>query len=178
MPLEPPTELWRHLSFLLRSLPPPRLVLHAATYYRPQSYAGWGGTRPLSGGSPPKGVTWPTVAHLQKGRETYNDALSRLGGLLGPLLLMVPLDLTAALRRELDDHTEVRVGWKAVADSVLLALLDRGGATGHQWDALMPDSDGHHTYVSAAPSVPARVSDNLIAAFNDHGVRRTDTQRM
>ena len=43
----------------------------------------------------------------------YDDALSRLGALRGPLLLMLPSDLAAALRREPDDHTEVKVGLEA-----------------------------------------------------------------
>ena len=58
----------------------------------------------------------------------YDDALSRLGDIPGPLLLMLPTDLAAALRQELDSCEGLRVGWEAVADGNLLALLQRDAA--------------------------------------------------
>ena len=57
----------------------------------------------------------------------------------GPLLLMLPGNPTAGLRRELDICDGLRVGLEAVADS-LLALLQRGTADDRQWDALLPHS--------------------------------------
>ena len=51
-----------------------------------------------------------TVAHFKTGRPVYDDALSRLGDILGPLLLMLPTDLAAALRQKLDSCEGLRVG--------------------------------------------------------------------
>ena len=66
------------------------------------------------------------MAHFIKGGPTYDDARSRLGDIPGPLLLMLPTDPVAALRRELDGCDRLRVGWEAVADGTLLAPLPPG----------------------------------------------------
>ena len=42
------------------------------------------------------------MAHFKTGGPVYDDALSRTGDTQGPLLLMLPTDLAAALRQELD----------------------------------------------------------------------------
>ena len=42
------------------------------------------------------------------------------------MLLMLPTDLAAALRRELDSFDGFWVGWEAIADGTLLALLHQG----------------------------------------------------
>ena len=42
----------------------------------------------------------------------------------------------------------------AVANGALLALVNRGGSSGHRWDALLLHLAWHHTYVSAAPLHP------------------------
>ena len=65
---------------------------------------------------PEEGGTRLTVAHFRKGGPTYDDALSRLGDLPGRLLLMLPTDLAAAVRQELECYVGLRVGWEAVAD--------------------------------------------------------------
>ena len=68
----------------------------------------------------------------------YDDALSRLDDIQGPLLLMLPTDLAAALRQELDSCDGLRVGWEAVADGNLLALLYRDAADECRWGMLVP----------------------------------------
>ena len=116
------------------------------------------------------------MAHFKNGGPVYDDALSRLGDIPGPLLLMLPTDLAAALRRELDSCEGLRVGWGAVADGNLLALLHRGAADGCQWDALVPHLAGHHTFPATLPrGQPRPAWDDLIAAFNDPGILPDDT---
>ena len=106
----------------------------------------------------------------------YDDALSQLGDILGPLLLMLPTDLAAALRQELDSCEGLQVGWEAVADGNLLALLHRDAADECQWGALVPHLTGRHTYMVTPPwGHPCPAWDNLIAAFHDHGILPDDT---
>ena len=88
---------------------------------------------------------------------------------------MLPSDVPTALRCEQGDQAEVRVGWAAVVDNALLALLHGSSAGGHWSDTLLPHFNGHHTYVSAAPDRPCPEWGNLIAAFNDHGMHATNT---
>ena len=125
---------------------------------------------------PEDGGTRPTVAHFKDGGPTYNDAQSRLSNVPGALLLMLRTDLVAALRRELDGCNGLRVGWEAVADGTVLALLYQDGADGCRWDTLVPNLTGHHTHMTTPPwghSHPAW--DDLIAAFQDHGILPDDT---
>ena len=68
------------------------------------------------------------MAHFKTGGPVYDNALSRLEDTQGPLLLMLPTDLAAALCQELDSCDGLRVGWAAVADGNLLALLHRADA--------------------------------------------------
>ena len=98
------------------------------------------------------------VAHWRKGRPQYDDDLSRLGGLPGPLLLMPPSNLATALSRELKDYAEVRVDPGAVADSTLLVLFHRAGACWHQRDALFPQlkQTAPHLCVRPPWSTPAQ----------------------
>ena len=118
------------------------------------------------------------MAHFKAGGPVYNDALSRLGGTQGPLLLMLPTDIAAALRQELDGCEGLRVGWEAVADDTLLALLHRDAANGCQWDALTPHLTGRHVYMATPPQGhPRPASEDLIAAFHDHGILPDDTWR-
>ena len=43
----------------------------------------------------------------------------------------------------------MKVGWKAVADDGLLALLGPSGAIKHHWGALMLHLNSDHTFLSA-----------------------------
>ena len=61
-----------------------------------------------------------------------------------PLLLMLPTDLAAALRQELDSCDGLRVEWEAVADGNLLALLHRDATDECHWDMLAPHLSGCH----------------------------------
>ena len=125
---------------------------------------------------PEDGATQLTVAHFKAWGPVYDDALSRLGDTQGPLLLMLPTGIAAALRQELDGCEGLRVGWEAVADGTLLALLHRDTANGCQWDALTPHLTGRHVYMASPPQGhPRPASDDLIAAFHDRGILRDDT---
>ena len=132
------------------------------------------GHRPVA---TPRGRGHPTHrGALQSGGPVYDDALSRLGDTQGPLLLMFPTGIAAALRQELDGCEGLRVGWEAVADGTLLALLHRDTANGCQWDALTPHLTGRHVYMASPPQGHPRPSwDDLIAAFHDHGILPGDT---
>ena len=102
--------------------------------------------------APPGGRGRPAQrGTLQNWRPVYDDALSQLGDIPGHLLLMLPIDLAAALRRELDSCEKLRVEWEAIADGNLLALLHRGAADESQWSALVPHLAGRHTYMAAPP---------------------------
>ena len=102
------------------------------------------------------------MAQFKTGGPVHDDALFRLGDTQGPLLLMLPTDLAAALRQELDGCEGLRVGWEAVADGTLQALLHRDAANGCD-----PPPKGH----------PRPAWDDLIAAFHDHGILPDDTLR-
>ena len=100
----------------------------------------------------------------------------RLGDTLGPLLLMIPTDLAAALRQELDSCDGLWVGWEAVADSSLRALLYRDAADECRWSTLVSHLTGRHIYMATPPKGHPRPAwDDLIAAFQDHGVLPEDT---
>ena len=143
----------------------------------PRRYARGDTLRPPSGGNPqrtgPPNSPWRTS---KRGGRVYDDALSWLGDTQGPLLLMFPTGIAAALRQELDGCEGLRVGWEAVADGTLLALLHRDTANGCQWDALTPHLTGRHVYMASPPQGHPRPSwDDLIAAFHDHGILPGDT---
>ena len=156
---------------------PPRLVLHAANVARATEIHAWGRDAATVRWLPPEGgAARLTVAHSKNGGPVYVDALSRLGVIPGPLLLMLPTDLAAALRRELDSCEGLRVGWEAIADGNLLALLLPGAAYGCQWGALVPHLAGHHTYMATPPRGHPRTAwDDVIAAFHDDGILPDDT---
>ena len=140
------------VSLLIRAPLPPRLVLHAANVLRATEMHAWGRDTATVRWLPPEGGgARLTVAHFKDGGPTYDDALSRLGDIPsnfpGPLLLMLPTDLAAALRRELDSCEGLRVGWEAIAEGTLLALLHRSVAEGCQWGALVPHLAEHRTYI-------------------------------
>ena len=140
------------LSSLVRTPVPPRIVLHAANVLR--------ATEIRKGGHDTATVQWYpqedraaqlAVAHFKTGGPVYDDALSRLRDTQGPLLLMLPTDLAAALRQELDGCEGLRVGWEAVADGTLLALLHRDAANGCQSNTLAPHLTGRHVYMATPP---------------------------
>ena len=88
---------------LIRAPLPPRLVLHAANLLQATGIHTWGCDRAIIWWLPPEsGATRLTVEHSKDGGPTYDDAMSRLGDIPGPLLLMLPTDLAAALRREMN----------------------------------------------------------------------------
>ena len=178
--LEPHTGWRGDVSSLLRApLPPPRLVLHTANILRVAEIRTWGCDAATVRWLPPEeGGTRLTVAHFKKGGPTYDDALVQLGDLPGPLLLMLPTNLAAALRRELNGYDRLKVGWEAVADGALLALLHQGTADGCRWNALVPHLTGRHTYMTTTQRHPLPEWDDLIAAFHDHGVLPDDTWRV
>ena len=91
------------------------------------------------------------MAHFKDQGATYDDTLSRLSNVPGPLLLMLPTGLAAALRQELEGSAELKLGWEAVTDGTLLALLHRGTVDGCRWDALVPHLTGRHTYMTIPP---------------------------
>ena len=108
---------------------PPRIVLHAANMLQDTGIHTWGcAAATVRWLAPENGGTRLTMLHFKDGGPTYNDALSRRSEVPGPLLLMLPTDLAAALRWELDGCNRLIVGWEAVADRTLLALLHRDTA--------------------------------------------------
>ena len=69
---------------------------------------------------------------------------------------MLPDDLSAALRRELDGCDGLNVGLEAVVDGTLLALLHRGTADWCRWDAPVLHLSGRQTYMTTPRGTPAR----------------------
>ena len=165
-------------SSLVRTPVSPRILLHAANILRATEIRKWGHDTGTVRWHPPEdGAARLAVAHFKTGGPVYN-ALSRLGDTKGRLLPMLPTDLAAALRQELDRCDGLRVGWEAVADGTLLALLHRDAADGCQWDTLAPHLTGRHVYMATPPQGHPRPAwDDLIAAFHDHGVLPDDTWR-
>ena len=158
---------------------PPRIVLHAANLLRATEVRRWEhDTATVRWHPPEEGAAQLAVAHFNTRGPVYDDALSRLGNTQGPLLLMLPTDLAAALRQDLDGCDGLRVGWDAVADGTLLALLHQDAANGCQWDTLAPHLTGRHVYMATPhQGHPCPAWDNLSAAFNDHGTLPDDTWR-
>ena len=147
------------MSSLVRTPVPPRIVLHAANVLRATEIRTWGHAAATVRWHPPEdGAAQLAVAHFKAGGPVYDDVLSRLGDTQGPLLLMLPSGIAAALRQELDGCEGLRVGWEAVADGTLLALLHRDTANGCRWDALTPHLTGRHVYMASPPprGTPAR----------------------
>ena len=167
------------VSSLVRSRVHPRIVLHAANVFQATEIRKWGHAVATVRWHPPEdGAPQLAVAYFKAGGPVYDDALSRLGDTQGLLLLMLPDDIAAALRQELDGCKGLRVGWKAVADGTLLALLHRDAANGCQCDALTPLLTRRHVYMATPPQGHPRPAwDNLIAAFHDHGILPDDTRR-
>ena len=165
------------VSSLVRTPVPPRIVLHAANVLRATEIRMWGHAAATVQWHPPEGgAAQLAVAHIKAGGPVYNNAPSRLGDTQGPLLLMLPTGIAAALRQELDGCEGLQVGWEAVTDGTLLALLHRDTANGCRLDALTPHLTGRHVYMASPPKGHPRPAwDDLIAAFNDHGILPDDT---
>ena len=137
------------MSSLIRAPLPPRIVLHTANVLRATEIHTWGRDAATIRWLPPEGrAARVTPAHFKNRGPVYDDALSRLGDILRPLLLRLPTDLAAALCQELDSCEGLRVGWEAVADGNLLALRHRDAADECQWGALVPHLNGCHTYMA------------------------------
>ena len=147
------------MSSLVRTPVPPRIVLHAANVLRATEIRKWGHAAATVRWHPPEdGAAQLARAHFKAGGPVYNDALSELGDTQAPLLLMLPTDVAAALRQELDGCEGLQVGWEAVADGTLLALLHQDAPNGCQCDALAPHLTGRHVYMATPPprGTPAR----------------------
>ena len=163
------------LSSLIRAPIPPRVVLHTANVLRATEIHTWGRDAATIRWLPPEdGAARLAVAHFKTERPVYDDALSRLGDTLGPLLLMLPSELAATLRQELDSCDGLWVGWEAVADGSPLALLQRDAADEYRWGTLVPHLTRRHIYMATPPQGHRPALDDLIAAFHDHGVLPDD----
>ena len=148
------TGLTGDVSSLVRTPVPPRIVLHATNVLRAMEIRKWGHAMATVRWHPKEyGAAQLAVAHFKAGGPVYDDALSRLGDTQGPLLLMLPTDLAAALRQELDGCEGLRVGCEAVADGTLLALLHQDAANGSKWDTLAPHLTRHHVYMAPPPGL-------------------------
>ena len=144
------------MSSLIRASSPPRIFLHTANVLRATKIHTWGrNAAAIRCVSSEGGAARLTVAHFKTGGPVYDDALSWLGDILGPLLLMLPTNLAAALRQELDSCNGLRVGLEAVADGNLLALLHRDA--GDEWHTGAPPHRAPHVYGNPPPGgTPAR----------------------
>ena len=158
---------------------PPCIVLHTANVLRATEIRKWGHATATVRWHPPEdGAAQLAVAQFKAWGPVYDDALSRLGDTQGPLLVMLSTDIAAALRQELDGCEGLPVGWEAVADGTLLALLHRDAANGCQWDTLAPHLTGRHVYMATPPQGHLRPAwDHLIALFQDHRILADDTWR-
>ena len=167
------------VSSLIRAPVPPRIVLHTANVLRAAEIHRWGRDAATIRWHPPEDAAGRlAVGHFKTGGPVHDYAMSLLDDTRGPLLLRLPTDLAAALRQELDSCDKLRVGWEAVADGNLLALLHRNAADECQWGMLAPDLTGLHVYMATPPQGhPRRAWDDLIAAFRDHGILPDDTWR-
>ena len=165
------------VSSLIRAPIPPRILLHTANVLQATEIHTWGRDAATIRWHPPEdGAARLAVAHFKTGGPVYDDALFPLDDTLGPLLLMLPTDLAAALRQELDSCDGLRVGWEAVADGNLLALLHRGAADECQVGTLVPHLTGRHIYMATPPERHPRPAwDDLIAAYHEHGILPDDT---
>ena len=175
---EPQVEWSWEVSSLIRApLPPPRIVLHKANVLRATEIRTWGRNAATPRWLPPEnGAAELTVANFKYGGPVSDDPISRLGNIPGPLLLMLPTDLAAALRRELDSCQGLQVEWEAIGDGNLLALLHRGTVDECQWGALVSYLVGRHTYMATPPrGQPRLASNDLIAAFHGHVILPYDT---
>ena len=152
---EPQTGWNGDVSSLIRAHVPPRIVLHTANVLRATEIHTWGhGAATIRWHPPEDGAARLAVAHFKTGGPVYDDALSLLDDTQGPLLLMLPTDLAAALRQELGSCDGLRVEWKAVTDGNVLALLHWDAVDECQWDMLAPQLTGRHVYMAAPPQGP------------------------
>ena len=98
------------VSSLVGAPVPPRIVLHTANVLRATEIHTWGhGSATIRWHPPEDEAARLAVAHFKTGGPVYDDALSRLDDTRGPLVLMLPTDLAAALRQELDSCDGLRV---------------------------------------------------------------------
>ena len=100
------------MSPLIRApVPPPNIVLHTANVLPATEIHTWGRDAATIRWHPPEdGAAGLAMAHFKTRGPVYDDALSQLDDTQGPLLLMLPTDLAAALRQELDSCDGLRVG--------------------------------------------------------------------
>ena len=157
--------------------PPPRLVLSAANVLEATEIHTWGCDAATIRWLPPEaGATRLTVVHIKDGGPTYDDALFRLGDIPvapAPHAPHRPRRRAAPGDRRCDG---LRVGWGAIGDSTLLALLRQKITDRCRWDALLPHLTGRHTHMTTPPrGHPRPAWADLIAAFHDHRIFPDDT---
>ena len=115
---------------------------------------------------PEDGAARLAVAHFKTGWPVYDDALSRLGDTREPLLLMLPTDLAAALRQELDSRDGLEVEWEATYWPSSTGT-PQTSASGICW---RPTSPGTKCIWQ-----PARRGTTSSPPFDDHGILPNDT---
>ena len=69
---------------------------------------------------------------------------------------MLPTNLAAALRQELDSCEGLQPGWEPSADGRLLALLQQDAADECQWGMLAPHLTRRHVYMATPPQGHSR----------------------
>ena len=117
------------MSSLVTTPVPLRIILNAANVLRATEIRKWGHATATVRWHPPEdGAAKPAVAHFKAWGAGIRRRTVPAGRHPGPLLLMLPEDIAAALRQDLDGYEGLRVGWEAVADGTLLALLQQDDA--------------------------------------------------
>ena len=156
---KPHTGWQGNVSSLLRAPLPPQLVLQTANILRAAEICTRGrDTASIRCFPPVEGGARLILAHYKRGEPGYNDALSGLGYLSGPLLVMLSTNPAAALCGEMDGYAWLRVLWEAIADGSLLALFNRSTADGCRWNALAPHLTGRQKYMTTTQGHFAHLS--------------------
>ena len=167
------------VSSLVRTPVPPRIVLQAANVLRATEIRKWGHAAATIWWHPPEdGAAQLAVAQFKAGGAGIRRRpvpAERHPGALAP---HAPHRHCSRAAPGAGRLRGLRVGWEAVAEGTLLALLHRDAADGCQWHALTPHLTGRHVYM-ATPSQghPCRAWEDLIAAYHDHGIVPDDTWR-
>ena len=155
------------MSSLVRAPVPPRIVLHAANVLRATEIPKWGHDTAIVQWHPRGGRGRPArrgaLQTWGAGIRRHPVPAGRHPGALAP----------HAPHRPCTDGCEgLRVGWEAVADGTLLALLHRDAANGCQWDTLAPHLTRRHVYMATpAPPSPYTLSPPVLASSHHSTTR-------